>query len=533
VRGPASLLYGNNALGGVVNVISNDIPKSIPASLEGYVAAQAESVNPGGGFSGSVTMPLTQTLAFAVRGSGRAINDMRTGGDGELANTDFRGLNGTVGFGYIRSHASAGAAYRINDFSYGLASERNDPEAGIRIQGVRHEVTGRGDLLLEHAAITQAELDVTAQWYRHDEIEPGGAVGTTFELKTQTANLTARTRAGNLQGAAGIAGLFKQYMPKGEEALTPAANSSNASAFIFQELPLRNGDTERSPHLEAGARYDFYYIRTREGGDRFGPRRTRTFQNISGSIGLNVPFNENVAASISFARAFRAPTVEELFSNAFHAALGSFDVGNPDLEPETNHGIDAVLRAESRAVVAQVSAYYNRINNYIAPNITGDTAIVDEDGETMSMPLNIFRQEDAVLRGIEVEIEASITSRLVVDAMAEAIRATFVGGEPLPFMPAAELGAGLRWDNGRFFLGGDVRHTFAQDRVPVNELAVGDYTLVDLSTGLTLSRAGRTHLITLRADNIFDVLYREATSRIKDFAASPGRNLTLVYRVIF
>ena len=536
VRGPASLLYGNSALGGVVNVITNDIPTSVPSRREGHFAAQAESVNPGGALSGSLIVPLVESLALSARGGIRNIDDVRTGGDSRLENTQFRNLNGMVGLGYIRESISVGVAYRGYGFNYGLPAAPADEEAGIQIEGVRHEVTGRTELFPGAGALLYLRLEGSAQWYRHDEVESSGEIGTTFDLQTQTVGLTGRTRFDRLTGAVGVSGLFKQYAPTGDEALTPPANSNSGGVFLFQELPLgRNAAAESlSPHLQVGSRYDVYRIASEEGGEIFGPARTRDFQNLSGSLGLNVPLSETLSASLSVARAFRAPTVEELFSNAFHAAVGSFNVGNPNLEAETNQGVDAVFRAQTPKLAAQASAFYNRIDNYIAPNLVGDTLIVDEEeGEEVSVPLNLFRQADASIRGIEGQIEAAVGHDVVLGAMGDVIRGEFMGGSPLPFMPAARIGGSIRWDNTLYSLGAEVRHAFEQYRVPENELATEAYTLVDLSAGATILRGGPMHSVTLRVDNVFDVLYREATSRIKEFAPNPGLNFALVYRVLF
>ena len=532
VRGPASLLYGNNALGGVVNVVSHDIPTSVPGGWDGYVAAQGESVNPGGALSGSVALPLGQSFALTVHGGWRSIDDVRTGEGGRLDNTQFDSRNGTLGVGYVTDDLSAGIGYRVFDFDYGLPASPDDEEAGIRIDGIRHEATGRAELTLASSAFTNLRLNGSAQWYRHDEVEPDGAIGTTFDLKTQTVNVLTRTRFGPFTGAVGVSGLFEQYAPTGEEALTPPADSRSAGILLFQEVPISGRSSEMAPRIQVGARYDWYRIKADEGGTQFRPARSRAFRNVSGSVGLNVPLNTGMSASLSLARAFRAPTVEELFSNAFHAALGSFDIGNPDLAAETNQGIEGVLRAQNERVSAQAAAYYNWIDNYIAPNIVGDTVIVDE-GETSVVPLNVFQQADAQVRGVEAQIEATILDDVVLGVMGDLIRGTYFDGSPLPFLPTARIGGSARWDNGRYSLGAEMRHAIAQDDVPENEFATGAYTLVDLSAGLMLTAAGRVHSIMLRTDNVFDVLYREPTSRIKEFAANPGRNVTLVYRMLF
>ena len=532
VRGPASILYGNNALGGVVNVISHDIPASLPTSLEGYVAGQAESVNPGAALSGAVRLPVGQSVALAMRGGWRSMEDVRTGNGGRLDNTQFRNLNGTIGLGYIHDHGAAGMAYRGYDFSYGLPSAPGDEEAGVRIDGARHQATLRADLALATAGLINLRLDGSAQWYRHDEVEPDGEVATTFDLQTQTIDLLAQTRFGPVRGAVGVSGMLKQYTPTGEEALTPPASSTSGGVLLYQEVALGRRAANMAPRLQLGLRYDRYRIEGEDGGDRFDPPQSRTFQNVSGSAGLNIPVTEGVSASISLARAFRAPTVEELFSSAFHAAVGSFDIGNADLAAETNEGIEGVLRAQTESVSAQAAVYYNRIDDYIAPTLVGDTLIVDE-GETSRVPLNVFQQANATIRGVEAQIEATVTEQIVLGAMGDVLRGKFESDAPLPFMPTARVGAALRWDNGRYSAGMDVRHALAQDEVPENELATDEYTLVDLSAGATLMRDGRVHSITVRADNVFDVLYREPTSRIKAFAPNPGRNLTLVYRLLF
>ncbi|MDQ3699085.1 MAG: TonB-dependent receptor [Gemmatimonadota bacterium] len=510
--------------------------------------------------SGGVSVPLGTSFAFTARGGGRNLGDVHTGGGDRLDNSYSKNLNGVAGLGYFVERATAGVAYRGFGFDYGLPAghghghdehededehqEEEAEEGGVHIEGSRHDVVGRVDFTLGQGggAFTYLRLDGTAQRYTHDEIEPSGEIGTTFKLNTQTVNATARTRFGRMIGAIGASGLFRQYRPEGEEALTPPATSSSGGLFVFQEL-LLGRDTAPDAHiprLQLGGRYDTYRIETEPGGARFegvGPR-TRTFGSVSGSLGLNVPIGEATTVGVSVARAFRAPTVEELYSNAFHAALGSFDRGNADLEAETNQGADAILRTQSGSVTAQLAGFYNRIDDYITPDIVKDTTIVDEhDGDVITVPLNVFAQRDATLRGLEGQVEARVTRRVVVGAMGDVVRGRFVGGAPIPFMPAARVGGSLRWDDGRWSFGGTARHAFAQDlaaeREARNEHATDAYTVFGLDAGLTFIAAHRVHSVTLRADNVLDEEYREATSRIKEVVANPGRNVTVVYKLLF
>jgi iron complex outermembrane receptor protein len=540
VRGPASLMYGNNALGGVVNVISTDIPTTIPGEASGFLATQAESVNPGGAVTGEVTMPLGETLGLSARGGGRRVEDVRTGGGDLLENTFYNNLYGTVGVGYVTERVQGGLAVGGYAFDYGLPvihvgedEEEHEEHAdeGISIEGNRVDANGRVTVALGDAGFTTVRLDAGAQRYRHDEIEPNGEVGTRFRLDTQTGNLTARTAFGRFDGAVGVSALRKDYSPEGEEALTPGAESRTAGVFVYQELPL--GADEDGASVQVGARYDVYRVQPEETDDeRFAGARTRDFSNFSGSLGLNVPIGDELSASVSVARSFRAPTVEELFSNAFHHAAGSYDVGDPGLELETNSGAEAVLRAQSERINAQVAAFYSRIDNYITPDVVGDTTIVDEhDGEEIAVPLNRFRQADAELRGVEGQVEAVVSRNIVLGVMGDLVHGDFIDGGPLPFMPPARVGGSARWDDGTYSLGVEGRHAFAQDRAENDEFRTGAYTLVNASAGLSLRRGSRIHSIVLRADNLLDEAYRESTSRL--LVPSPGRNLSLVYRILF
>jgi iron complex outermembrane receptor protein len=231
--------------------------------------------------------------------------------------------------------------------------------------------------------------------------------------------------------------------------------------------------------------------------------------------------------------------VEELSSNAFHEATGTYDVGNPALHAEVNEGVDGILRLDAGRVTGQLAGFYNDIRHYITPDIVGDTLIDGGDG-LIAVPLNRISQGDATLRGLEGRLEAVVRPQLVLGAMGDMVRGRLKSGEPLPYMPAARLGALARWNNGVLSLNTEFRHAFAQDRVPAatNEddpsgIPTTAYDLLDLSAGYTFTTAGQVSTIILRVDNTLDERYVDATSRLKTFAFNPGRNVALVYRLTF
>lgn len=532
IRGPASLLYGNNAIGGVVNVVTNDIPTAVPSHLEGYVAGQGESVTPGGAIGAGLTMGLGARSALAVRGGYRDLGDLRTGGDLRLDGTDSRATNATVGYGFVGERLNAGLAARIYDFAYGIPAEPGDPEAGVRIDGRRVGLSGRGGLQLGGGALRYLRVEGSAQDYAHDELEPDGAVGTQLELRTQTLNAQVNTTFGRARGAIGLQGLFKQYEAAGDEALTPAARSTGIGAFLFQELPLRRGaDDEDAPQVQLGGRFDSYGIRSQTGDPRFGPGRSLSFNSASGSLGLSLPLRRGLSFSTSGAVAFRAPTVEELFSNGVHHATASYDIGNANLRTERSVGGEAILRVRGDRVSAQLSAYRTAIQDYVTTVATGDTIV---DGETL--PVLRYVQSEATLSGVEANLEAQLAPSVVLSLMGDLVRGDLRDLDtPVPFLPPARLGAGVRWERRAWFANADVRHAFAQDRVSGGDVDVATeaYTVVNLGAGWQWLGGNVLHSITLRADNVGDTRYFDAASRIKRFAANPGRNISLLYRVIY
>jgi iron complex outermembrane receptor protein len=205
-----------------------------------------------------------------------------------------------------------------------------------------------------------------------------------------------------------------------------------------------------------------------------------------------------------------------------------------------NQGVDAIVRVEDRRVNGQLAAFVNGVRNFITPDVVKDTTIAGDAGPS-TVPLNRNAQADARLRGVEGRLEVEVVPHVVLGGMGDMVRGDLAATrEPLPFMPAGRLGALARWSPGRASLGAEYRHAFAQRRVPpaVSEsdpagFATGAYDLLDLSAGLTLPYDGRIHSLVLRIDNALDEKYVDATSRIKTFAFNPGRNVSLVYRVLF
>ena len=528
VRGPATLLYGNNALGGVVNVVSGDVTGGMPLRAQYAVAAQTESAYPGGAVSARVSAPLTDTWSVTARGGVRRAGDMRIGEDpllgSRLRNTDLSSWNGSIAVTRSARAWSGSLALRAYDFAYGIPVPLDAEPVDLR--GARFEAAARGELDLRSTLLPSARVDATAQEYAHDELDQAGVVQQRFELATRTFNVLLRQGSlGRLrEGAWGVSALLKRYAATGPAALTPAADSRAFGLFTFQELSL----SERGAALQAGARVDRYGIGSRASA-KFGSAVDRTFDALSGSIGIRIPLTGAFTASATLSRSFRAPTVEELFSAAPHAGTGSVEYGDPMLREERGRSVEAVLNVRTPRVNGQLAAYENRVDDYIEPTFQRDTTI---GGATL--PVFVYTQAPATLRGVEGSIEFAVTGRLLAAARGDWLHAERHDGTPLSFMPPPRAGFTVRWDDGRFSLGGDVHHEFAQERVgDAAETPTHAHTILRLDAGVRLRIAERVHSLSLRVDNLTNELHREATSRIKDFAPAAGRNVALAYRVHF
>lgn len=529
VRGPATLLYGNNALGGVVHMISGDLPVTRPSRASVTASAQTESAFPGIAGGARAELPLGESWVLTLRGGGRSTGDTRIGRDPELGrrleNTEMENLNAAAGLGYIGDRHNASAAFRLYDFEYGIPTPPDaDP---VSLRGDRREGAGRAEFALPSPVLHSITLDGTVQDYVHDEIDvPTGSILQSFALQTGTVNLTLRQgRLGPIaEGAWGISGLYRDYAATGVGALTPPAESRSLGLFGFQEIDLTDGGLA----LQLGGRYDIYRIESKT-ADKFGPGRRADYRAFSGSVGLRIPLAEGISLGTSYAGSFRAPTVEELFSGAYHVGTGTVEFGDPGLEEERGHGLEGVLRVQTERLNGQIAAYRNAIDNYVYLDARGDTII---DGSTVSV-LH-YTQNPAIISGGEASLEWAASRELVLRLSGDIVRATMRDGTPLSFIPPARLGFELHWDDGTYAIGGGVLHAFRQDRTgPADELSAPAYTNLRFSAGLRHLIGGTTHSLTIRGENLGDRLYRDATSRIKDFAPNPGRNISLVYRLYY
>lgn len=547
VRGPMSLLYGSSALGGVVNVVREEIPTSVPEHVHGVASLQGSSVN-AGGTAGFYATSGFGPVALRVEGTARGSGNVQTPG-GELLNTGARTYSLAGGGAYVGGWGHAGASYRFYDNSYGIPGGfiGAHPE-GVDIEMRRH--TTRAEVELHPGRSIFSTVRVTGGFtdYRHVELEQSGRVGTRFGQQLAVGELTGRHEEWGMLGE-GAAGIRVQYrdIVTGGSLRTPSTQDYTVAGFLVEEFgrgPVR---------LQAGARYDWARYEPRDtaafvsvGGERIRVR-PRTFGSVSGSLGLLYSLTEDIRLGTSVSRAYRTPDFNELYSNGPHLAANSFDVGDPSLGAETGIGLDAFARVTRERIQAEVAVFRNQLNDYIFPSSRGRVELGTQGGR----PRFQYTNEDAVFTGFEADVDWSVARHVLVDGTISYVRARFTSErDPIPvfdgldttFVAAAQYPPlipplngqlGVRYEHAKYFAGVGARFAARQERLGDFEEPTAGYTTGNLSAGVRLLQGSRLHTLTLRVDNVTNAEYREHLSRVKAIMPEPGRNVSLLYRLTF
>lgn len=538
VRGPAALLYGSNALGGIVNVIREDIPSSLTDQVHGGVSLQGQSVNEsltGGGWLLGSLGP----IALRVEGSARTAGDLRTP-IGKLENTAAETYNFSAGGSWVNGWGHAGLAYRFYASDYGVPGfghdhnhdhgdhdhdehdHGHDHADGVNIEMRRHTVRGEALVRRDVGPFSSIKFDGTFSNYHHRELEADGHVGTEYDLLSSTGGVVAQHGAIGpfSEGAVGIQAHWRDFSAGGS-LVAPPSNEYSIAGFFLEELDLN------PVRLQVGARYDWHQIVPRETETivDIGEIRTRTFGSVSASLGALYDFGAGIALGANVGRAFRTPDVTELYSQGPHLATYSVEIGNPDLEAETALGTDLFLRITRDRFTGEVAVFQNRISNYIYPRNTG---LLSDDG----LPIYRFVGDDAILSGVEGEAKLNVAGGLVVDGTVSYVRGTLRDDDlPLPLIPPMSGRLDVRYEAPKFFVGAGVKLAARQDRVGEFEEPTDGYHVFDATAGYRWVAFGRIHSLTLKAENLTDTEYRDHLSRVKAIMPQAGRSLSLLYRV--
>lgn len=532
VRGPAGLLYGSNALGGVINVIREEVPRSLPDRVTGTVSTQVESVNRGATGGVFAVVPVG---AFALRAeaSGRTLGDSRTP-LGPLPSTSATSYTAGVGGSWVFPAGFVGVSVRDHGLDYGVPGEFQGEQipgahqGGVDIELRRSAARLEGGLLRGVGPFRSVEFDASYVYFEQTEFETPTVVGSQFGQLSGGGNLLARHEHEGarlaVEGALGASVFWKDFSSSGSFTGSRPATEFVVALYAYEEF--RRGPVR----LQAGARYDWTRTTPLERNSNvLGAIDQRLFGAFSGSAAALFEVREGLTVGASLARAFRTPSIEELFSDGPHLADFSYNIGNPELPAEFGLGADLFVRVTRDDLSLEASIFRNAIDNYVNYAPTGEL-----DPRFRRFPVFQARSDDALLEGAEGRFQWEARRRWVVDGSVSWVRGTRRDtGNPLPSIPPLAARLGLLHDAADYFLGGDVQTVASQDRTAPLEAATPGHTLLNLEAGLRWMAWDRLHSLTLGADNVTNRVWRDHLSRTRAVAPQPGRNLRLLYRVTF
>ncbi|RZT38582.1 TonB-dependent receptor [Cupriavidus agavae] len=561
VRGPAALLYGGNAVGGVVNVIDNRIPRDPITGVSG--AADVSGTAGGdkgrnasglleagnGQFAVHADAFVRQTSdlkipGFARSGNLRATQPLPEGESeayGKIPNTNAHQEGGSLGGSYTWVDGFVGANWSTYRNDYGTPAEE---DARIKLRQDRFAVAGEARNLSGSTGgiIESVKGDFSYTDYEHREIEDG-ETGTTFKNRGWDARLEARHgKIGNMTGVFGTQFGHTDFSALGEEAFVPTTTTDNAAFFVFEELPLiSSGDLK----LNFGGRLDHSRVKaSANGNDRFSDAE-RSFNAGSASAGLLYKLNPvwTVTSNLSYTE--RAPTFYELYANGPHLATGSYETGDPNASKERATSIDLGVRFKQGDHSGSVSGYYSRFQNYLALINTG--GFRDEEGNAVAggadgaLPAYQYLGVPATLYGFEAEGKTRLLQKMLTtsDTLDFEARADYVhgenrsNGEPLPRLSPLRLGGSLVYGAGPWGARINVDWNARQSRVPAGDTPTDAYTMLGVALTYKMKLAGTQTLFYVRGDNLTNTEARSATSILRDIAPLPGRSVRVGMRTRF
>jgi iron complex outermembrane recepter protein len=547
LRGPAALLYGGSAVGGVVNAIDNRIPSAALDGLSGAGevrlggAARERSVSAlveggGGGFALHADAFHRRTDDLRVPAFERPL----AGGGSErrtrIVNSASQAHGGALGASRVWAQGHLGLSIDSYRNDYGIVAEED-----ITIQMRRDKLALAGEWRSPDGFLRSLRGQAARTDYKHQEIEGDGSVGTTFRTRGSDGRLEAVHRAfalggGRVEGTVGLQFENSSFSALGEEAFVPSTHTRQSALFV-----LERWSWSEAGHLSLGLRGE--QVRVRSEGDaagsgpQFGPAQERRFKPASASVGSVFKLSPEWQAAASASYTERAPTSYELYANGVHAATGAYERGDPAQRLERGRHLEVSLAWQQDAHRVKVGLFDGRFSNYILLAATGEPDFVDAGGDTF--PVFAFSGVRAQLQGLEAEANWrawSGASTLDVEARLDLVRArNRDSGEALPRQPPLRTTLALNWQSGPWAARAEVQVASAQRRVPATDSATEGWTMVNLAASHTLNLGGQEGLLFAKLQNLRNTLAYSATTTgtLRAAAPLPGRGLSVGLRLAF
>lgn len=553
VRGPAALLYGGSAMGGVINAIDHRIPKEQLDGLTGR--AEARFGGPDSTRNGAVVIDAGNGQ-FAIHADaytrktrdleipGHAVSSRKNRADGtlrenrgKLANSASEGDGGALGASLTFDKGYIGLSYATLNNNYGVVAE----------EGVTIDMkSDRWDLATEFAnlgtIINRVKVRMAHTDYEHSEID-AGIIGTTFTNRGLEGSFEAgHAKLGNLSGVVSYQFSNTNFEALGDEAFVPSVNTQNQSFYLYEELGINEHK------ITFGGRLGHSQVNSKDSANpNFGAGQNSSFNPNSFALGGLYKLNNNWSVTGNLSHNERAPSYFELYANGAHVATGQFEVGNTSFNKERSNGIDAQLRWKDSKNSFSLGAYYTRFSNFIGLFDTGNSrgmdgelnptdadndGVADGSGEDI-LPEALFNAVPATFKGLEAEGKLNLTDNLDLTVRGDYVHAKDKrSNDYLPRISPLRLGAGVQYSLNAFSARLDVLRAFKQTNTADNELDTDGYTNVTAMLAYKLPTKLNVELFA-KANNLLNDEIREHASFLKDISPAGERALLIGMRADF
>ncbi|HKO42116.1 MAG TPA: TonB-dependent receptor [Pyrinomonadaceae bacterium] len=525
VKGPATLLYGSNAIGGVVNAVTGH--DTAHKGANGYITALGSTNSKQAGGTAGFEWGTDRWL-FWANGGGQRSGDYDTP-IGTVPNSFSREGNVASGFGYYRDNGFFSFNYNFNKRRYGIPfdPEEIDPEI-LELNPRRHGIEARGGFRENPSFVQAGTFSLQYVDYTHSEIDGiTGEVGTSF--KNQTTILQSifdQRKTGRLSGRFGSWFSHRDFSAVGAEALAPPTIHKASAVFAVETIDFERISVQFGGRLEHN-RYD------PEQTVQHGFLPSRRFTGFSGAFGIRLATWNGGSIVSNYSHSYRAPSLEELYNNGPHPGNLAFEIGNSGLTREMGNGLDFGVRHSSNKVRFEANGFLYHIKDFIflAPLDRDGDGVVDIEDDLVVAE---YQQGDSRYAGVEASLSAALHSKLWLVAGLDYVNAELTEtNTPLPRIPPLRGRIGLEFRHQGLLLNPEVVIAADQNRLFPLETRTAGYAVFGLSGSYLIARGHAAHIISFNAFNLADRLYRNHLSFIKEFAPEMGRGLRVTYTLRF
>ena len=530
IRGPATLLYGSEAIGGLINVMTNRIPEYVPEEFNGSIYS-SYNLNPLEKLVSMQTDGGHDKFAFHLDFTKRDARNYESK-NGQVDNTFYDTSNFNFGTSYVDTWGFVGISYGHFDSTHGIPINPEDPSELPFLETEQDRIDLASKINKPFPGIETAALQVGYNDYTHTEFEEVGEAGTVFDNEQfDTRFELQHTKIGMFVGVIGTQFGYKNTSAVGEEAFLPKTKTENIGVFILEETDITD-----SVHLDIGGRFDH------EVND---PTNASEISNdmYSISTGLTWDISGSTVVGITVGRSQRGPTAAELFSNGPHVATGTFEIGVSTLDVETTNSLDLSMRKTHGIWMWNLNLFTNHVEDFVfleGQDLNGDGAIdlVDETNTGAGeFQLLQYNQDDLFMYGFETSLDVNLFKgthgQLELNLFADYVRAELDDGGNLSRISPARFGSGLNYNYKKFKYGINFTNIFEQKNNGRLETDTDGYSVLNMNANYNLLSGKQDLNIFLKMTNILDEDGRLHTSFIKDRAPIMGRSLMVGLQVNF